>query len=535
MLKANKTSRLSSDWELYEAGKSYNRKIGLYETIDKNERFYRGDQWHGVTSGGLPTPVFNIFKRVINYFISSISSQEIALSFQADSLGESMSGLNQKSLEDACATISSYLNYRFEKDGIMNLLRKGLLDAALSGDMFLYVSWDNAKKTARSFSGDFVTSLVDTTQVFFGDVNSDDIQSQPYIIISGRDLVEKLRSEAEAAGISQKEYSKIVSDSDVDDTFGDYGKNELEDTKCTYIIKLYKRDGRVFYTKSTRTCPITDEIDTGLSLYPVCMMNWDRTKNSYHGQAVATGMIDNQVYINKAFAMVMKHMMNVSFSKVIYNSNIIDEWTNTVGEAIAVNGNVENAVATIQPGQMQSGFLDVINMTMSITKDLLGATDAALGEVAPDNTSAIIALQNTSAVPLENQRRALFGVVEQLGMIWLDYMLNYYDSSRIITYREKGEVMHGTLDTDSLKNVLFSCVIDAGASAYWSEISAVNTLDMLLSKGHISFVQYLERLPDGIIPKKRELIEETKQILAETQPERTQNDGQYPNDTRKRA
>lgn len=528
MLRTGKSSgQLISDWELYEAGKEYNHKIGLYNTVDKNERFYRGDQWHGVTSGGLPTPVFNIFKRVINYFISSIASQNISLSFEASSLGSLITEMDGKELERAAGIISAYLNYRFEKDNIMLLLREGLLDAALSGDMFLYVSWDSSKKTARAFSGDFVTRLVDTTQVFFGDVNSGDVQSQPYIIISGRELVERLRDEAKQSGIPQSEYLKITGDRDVDETFGDYGKSELEDTKCTYIIKLFKRDGRVFYQKSTRASRVTHEIDTGLSRYPVCMMNWDKIKNSYHGQAVATGMIDNQVYINKAFAMVMKHMMNVSFSKVIYNSNVIDEWTNTVGEAIAVNGNVENAAVTLHPGEMQSGFLDVINMTMNITKELLGATDAALGEVVPENTSAIIALQNTSAVPLENQKKALFGMVEELGMIWLDYIFSYYDSSRVLMYRENGELVRQTLDMDKLRDALFSCVIDVGTSSYWSEISAVNTLDMLLKSGHISFVQYLERLPDGIIPKKKELIEETKEILAAKQSERTIDEQQY--------
>lgn len=512
-----------SDWELYEAGKDYNRKIGLYETIDKNERFYRGDQWHGVSAGGLPTPVFNIFKRVINYFISSIASQKIALRFEADSLGEGLTGIDARELEEAAATVSAYLNYRFEKDGIMTLIADGLLDAALSGDMFLYVSWDANKKTARAFNGDFVTSLVDSTQVFFGDVNSSDIQSQPYIIICGRESVERLREEARLCGIPESEYSKITDDADVAETFGDYGKKELSGTKCGYIIKFEKKNGRVFYTKSTRNARVSNETDTGLSLYPICMMNWEKVKNSYHGQAVGSGIIDNQVYINKAFAMVMKHMMNVSFSKVIYNADIIDEWTNTVGEAIAVNGSVENAAITLHPGEMQSGFLDVINMTMSITKELLGATDAALGEVAPDNTSAIIALQNTSAIPLENQRRALLGMVEQLGMIWLDYIFAYYDASRVLMYRENGQKIGRTLDTQKLKSALFSCAIEAGAAAYWSEISAVNTLDTLLKGGYIDFVQYLERLPDGIIPRKAELIEETKRKMTESRSERTDN------------
>ena len=50
--------------------------------------------------------------------------------------------------------------------------------------------------------------------------------------------------------------------------------------------------------------------------------------------------------------------------------------------------------------------------------------------------------------------------------------------------------------------------MDVGAGSYWSEISALNTLDNLLSMGRISTVQYLERIPDGLIPDKDRLIKE---------------------------
>ena len=46
-------------WKLYEAGKDYKRRIGLYETVRRNERFYRGEQW-SLSDDGLPRPVFNL-------------------------------------------------------------------------------------------------------------------------------------------------------------------------------------------------------------------------------------------------------------------------------------------------------------------------------------------------------------------------------------------------------------------------------------------------------------------------------------------
>lgn len=508
----NKTQQefLTEDFKLLEKGREYKRSISLYDTVNRNERFYRGDQWHGVEKGDLPTPVFNLFKRVINYFISTIMSQKMSVHFAAEGMEIFHDKEKRLRIEEACRLLTRYANYRFDRDKLDDLLTRGLLDAAVTGDMFLYVYWDPTKKTAQGFTGDFVTTLVDSTQVFFGDVNNAEVEAQPYILLTGRELVSKLREEALASGATPEEAARIVPDRDTESQSGDYGKKELDGTKASYVICMYKKDGTVRFRKSCRGLVTVPERDTGLSLYPVVLMNWERVKNSYHGHAAATSLVDNQLYINKAFAMVMKHMMDVSFSKVIYNANLIDEWTGDVGEAIAVNGPVEHAADRLDPGSLQAGFLDVIQMTMGITKELMGATDAALGNVAPDNTSAIIALQQSSAVPLELQRRALYTAVERLGMIWLDFILNFYDSSRIMLFREKGELLGGTILPREMKNILFSCTTQAGASSHWSEIAQISTLDHLLTSGNIRFSQYLERIPDGYISKREELLEEVK-------------------------
>ena len=49
-------------WRQFEAGREYNRRVGLYENAAQNERFYRGDQWRSVNAGPLPKPVFNFIK-----------------------------------------------------------------------------------------------------------------------------------------------------------------------------------------------------------------------------------------------------------------------------------------------------------------------------------------------------------------------------------------------------------------------------------------------------------------------------------------
>ena len=70
-------TNMTKAWEQYEAGKAYKRRIGLYERVRQNERFYRGDQWFGSSAAAeLPKPVFNVIRRVVDYLICSVAATE---------------------------------------------------------------------------------------------------------------------------------------------------------------------------------------------------------------------------------------------------------------------------------------------------------------------------------------------------------------------------------------------------------------------------------------------------------------------------
>ena len=463
----NRTEKaaLAEDWRLYEEGKSYNHSLDLYSKVNLNERFYRGDQWEGIASGGLPTPVFNLFRRIINYYISNLLSSAVARRYTFDSpYGDTMK-ITAEQAAGAVKKLNDIALHRWKKLYMDDLLSSALYDAAITGDAVAYTFWDPTVKTGQSFTGDFRTVLLDNTNVFFGNPNSKDVKSQPYILIASRELVEDVKAVAAGHGRSKEEIALITGDSD----------------------------------------------------YPICFFNWTPIKNSWHGQAVATGMIENQIFINKAFAMVMKHMMDTAFSKVVYDSTIIDEWSNRIGEAVAVSGPVENVAKVLSPGQMQTGMLDVINLAIAHTKEFLGATDTALGDVKPTNTSAILALQQAATQPLECIRRALYRFVADIGMVWLDFMLTYYDDSRLVCVPEGTGERYQKFDFSPYREVLFDCEVDAGASSYWSEISALNTLDNLLINGKIDTIQYLERIPDKLIPKKEALISEIKAAVERVQ------------------
>ena len=395
-------------------------------------------------------------------------------------------------------------------------LLRALTDAAVTGDGVIYCYWDTDKETPQLFSGDIATEVIDNVNLFVSDVNRADIQSQDYIIISGRAPVRTLRQEALEFGMGEEDVKKILPDKDTIYQSGDLAGIELEgdeEAKATYIIKFYRENGRVVFEKSVRECMIK-RAKTECRLYPVAYMNWMTSKNSFHGTAPVTALIPNQKFINRAYAMAMKHMINTAFSKVIYDKSKIPEWTNEVGEAIAAvgGGNISDAVSVLGTGELQNGYMELISNAIEFTKDLMGATESALGDTDAYNTSAILALQETSRIPLEQIRSSYYKCVEDVANIWADMMCAYYPSERLLPFNYENSVSSDTVDFSELKRGFLGARIDVAEISRYSAVSAQNMLDKLLENGYISPVSYVKRLPCGTLINRQSLIEEIEEL-----------------------
>jgi len=70
-----------------------------------------------------------------------------------------------------------------------------------------------------------------------------------------------------------------------------------------------------------------------------------------------------------------------------------------------------------------------------------------------------------------------------------------------------------------LKDIPMQMQLDVGASSYWSEIASTQTLDNLLQQNKIDLIDYLERIPDGYISKRQELIDKYSTPAPEAAPE----------------
>lgn len=622
-------------WQLYENGRNYNSRLtpNQYDLVKTNTEFFIGNQWLHVPNTpamrGLYKPTFNIIKRIASLFIASLTSSGVALHFEplayydgsndAEDLS-SASPLNQnpKSASMKAADIAnSEVANLLEKFKMEYRCRDALYDGAQTGDYCAHFYWD---PTALAYGGAFgpyhgeiQMELVDGINVMFGNPNDRRVETQPYILIVGRDTVENLRAEAEQFQKSKPKNgnaedasgdvlaSMIQPDSETEYQAGIGGQTELlpddeGNGKCLYVYlytkvteekdlldasgaqvyedvtdengdPVYEKDSAgqrildahglpvvkrraakqyvtsIHVTKATKSAIIFEDVDTGLSRYPIAWGNWEHQKNQYHGRALVTGIIPNQIFINSTYALLMRYLQLAAFPKTVYNADLISAWTNDVGQAIGISGlqpgqSVNSVAYNLQPAQMSNQIFTALDKAMEYTKDCLGATDVQMGNVRPDNTSAIMVLQESANVPLENIRTNLYEWYEDIGAILLDMMGTYYGRRPIVVQRTFEEPMAapggspvidpmtGQMQTQQvsrkvkveydftqLKHLYLNVGVSAGATTYYSEISMTQTLDNLRKDGILDVIEYLERVPDKLIPRKSELIEEIRRRM----------------------
>lgn len=505
-------------WKQYCAGLDFNNKLRLVENVANNENFFIGKQWEGVVSNGLPTPVFNILKQIVLHQVATITSDNFTIS--ATPLRASA---NDKRLEMASQVVNSELRALFKVNKLPNLSRIMMRNAAVDGDGCMFTYFDpDAPTGLDGIRGAIKTEIIDNTRVLFGNPNSRNVQSQPYIIIWKRRQIDDVKDEARANGLSEEEIQNISADTDDNNSRMD----SYVDDKCTVLTKLWrdKKTGTIWGCEVTKGAVIRKPYDVRIKSYPVTWICWDYVQECYHGQALITGLIPNQEFINKAYAMAMLSQMTSAFPTKLYDRTRVTKWTNQVGAQIAVDGSVEGVAKILEPAQISPQIAQFINSTIENTQSLTGATAAALGNTRPDNTSAIIALQRAAAIPAEITKQNLYECLEDLGRIYIEFMAAYYGTRPVdipaavavgdeIAQFANANVgmMQQEFDFAQLEDCPMTIGLDVGASSYWSEVASMQTLENLLQLGLITVADFLERIPDGYVAKRQELLDKYKQ------------------------
>lgn len=518
----------------YQKMLGYNAAVNLDETVRANENFFIGKQWEGVDAKGLPTPVYNFLKQVVLFSVANITTDNIKM--QATPLACERT---PEDVERVAEIVNKEFDRLFEFNRVPNLVREYMRNAAVDGDSCLFTFWDDTVDAGFGLRGGIRTEIVDNMRVGFGNTACRDPQKQPYILIERREMTKELRRVAQEAG--NPRWNDIQPDNENHNT--DSYKNSSE--RSTVLLRMWKerKTGTVWACEVSGRVMLREPWDMGLRLYPVTWINWDYIPDSYHGQALVTGLIPNQIFVNKLFAMSMISLMTSAFPRTVYDKTRIPKWNNAVGAAIGVNGGDVSGVAKIiDPAQISPQIAQFIQTSVDYTRQFLGATSAALGETRPDNTSAIIALQRAASIPSEITKQNLYKSIEDLGRIYLDFMAAYYGKRKvqvsmpdvgadILAFAGKNPEEQETVlfDYGILNDMPMALKLDVGASSYWSEMASVQTLDNLLMQDKITIEEYLERIPDGYIPKRQELIASRKQAAQQQmmQPEE-QNTGGTP-------
>lgn len=516
----------------YQKMLGYNTAVNLDETVRANENFFIGKQWEGVDAKGLPTPVYNFLKQVVLFSVANITTDNIKM--QATPLACERT---PEDVERVAEVVNKEFDRLFEFNRVPNLVREYMRNAAVDGDSCLFTFWDDTVDAGFGLRGGIRTEIVDNMRVGFGNTACRDPQKQPYILIERREMTKELRRAAQEAG--NPRWNDIQPDTENHNT--DSYKNSSE--RSTVLLRMWKerKTGTVWACEVSGRVMLREPWDMGLRLYPVTWINWDYIPDSYHGQALVTGLIPNQIFVNKLFAMSMISLMTSAFPRTVYDKTRIPKWNNAVGAAIGVNGGDVSGVAKIiDPAQISPQIAQFIQTSVDYTRQFLGATSAALGETRPDNTSAIIALQRAASIPSEITKQNLYKSIEDLGRIYLDFMAAYYGKRKVqVSMPDVGSdiLAFAGKDPEELETVLFdygilndmpmALKLDVGASSYWSEMASVQTLDNLLMKDKITIEEYLERIPDGYIPKRQELIASRKQATQQQmmQPEEQSTGG----------
>ena len=518
----------TQEWKDYQSGLDYNQRLDYYAKVDLNWRFYNGKQWIGIITNGLSKWVFNFCRSAINYFIAFMISQKIKMQYSAENVPDEPDPSNpefdkESQIKELVTLLSDMADMKWEKDKMDSLIKDLLLDGANSGDMGVHVYWDASIKTGQLEQGDFKTESVDGGNVMFGNPNNKIVEKQPYILIINREAVNDLKEQAKTNGVSKDDYEQIAADQENTYQAGDLGKVELENKgetgKALTLIKYWKKDGKVFWNKSTKHCVIAKDKDLGISRYPVAWANWESIKNSYHGMSATEQIIDNQISVNHMFAMVSYWMRMSAFGKVIYDRNRIDKWTNSLGTAVEANGEVTGIVMQLQAGNFNEAILRVIDMAIKYTKEFIGASDALTGQVDPEQASgvAIISTAKQASMPLINITMNRDQLVEDIGLIWGEFYLKKY-KNRNVPIKRDGKVIIVQFSTEEIDDVLLGCKIDVGPSTYWSEVVGIQALDKLLTEGQITKLQYFERVAKmNLIPDCQGLIEDAQAEMQQAQ------------------
>lgn len=492
-------------WQLYQRGVTYNKTVNLYEKTNKCWRFYHGNQWQGLKSDSIEPVTYPIIEPIVNYKVATINQNLWGIHYSS----ENFDNLDTREIfKNACELLNKRIARVWERDQMDYKIRLVSRDSAVVSEGVIYVRYDEETQ-------DPTNELLDNTDICYGNENSSDIQSQPYIIIKLRRPVTQVREMALNEGVSELETELIVGDQDYNEQAGDNAVREVNDM-VTVLIKLYKKDGTVHFEKATKYLTIQKEEDTGLKLYPLEHMIWKEVKGYSRGVGEVEHTIPIQLEINKTLMRRCLIVKMFAYPKAVVNTKIIKNYKDAdkVGVTLRAEDmtadDVRKAFSYTTPANMSNDVNVLQNEMITKTRELKNASELATGNVNPENASgrAILAVQQASNLPLNEHTLAIKTFIENLGKIYLDMWTTYADEGlNIISETKKdGKLIEEikNIAKNVLEQLKASCKVDITPKSPYDKMAVEQSLENLLSNNLITLEEYTNALDDdSVMPKQK--------------------------------
>lgn len=510
-------------WALYQKGQDYHRRTNIYTDTDRNWRFFNGNQWEGAKLDGVEPVQKNFIKPIVKYKLAVIHDNLYAINYSSQNY-ENKSFRPQA--ERYCEMLNGYAARIWERDKMDFKGRRVSKDSAVNDEGIIYVDFDKEKMYP-------VNEIIDKNDIYYGNENDDDIQSQPYILIRKRMPVVNAIELALSLGMSEGKKDLIIGDNETFEEAGEAAKEEVDDM-VTIVYKLYKQKGTVHFSVATRWCDITEEIDTGLSLYPVAHFCWEERKGSARGEGEVRYLIPNQIEVNRT---EMRRVLTVKYQafpqKVVDISKISNpQALNTVGGTIRTNGqpvdDIHKIVGYLPPAQMSPDVVKLQEDLITVTRELAGAGETATGQVNPESASgrAILAVQQASQAPMTEQKESYKNFIEDLARIWLEYLIVYAVDGvqleeEITDANGEKSIQLVHVPQSALEQLQATVKIDVTPKGVYDKFAQEQTIENLLTNGFFTAQRvgeleaYANVLDDDSVAPKMKILEAIEHIRNE--------------------
>ena len=524
--------KTTATWDLYEIGRNYNRRLNMYTEGKENYDYYHGRQWEGIQKPkSQAEPItMNIIKPIVKYKLGIINQNSFEIVFNPNGMQEKD---NLQKIKDVTNGLSQFVNKAWEKSQSGKTVRAIVKNACINSEGIIYFYVDGET---------ILSEEIDKNNIYYGNENTSDIQDQPYILVTYRKPVKEIKQEARdnrekgLNNLSDDEINTIVSDLDYEEQQGKEFMQQEVSPMCLVIMRFERaEDGKIWISKSTRTCDLIKPQSTKCEKYPFAHFVWEEEKGYARGVSEVRGLIDNQRELNKTATRRAIAVKLGAYPKLVVATDFVKnkDALSQVGSTIEVNGMKADDVHTIatylNPAMISPDAYNLQNDLMVNTRTLAGAGDTATGQIDPERSSgkAILAIQQASQQPLNEQLENYRYFLEDCARVMFELIKVYFLKglnlhTTVEKYNELGNVetydKPFNISKKELEKMDLDIKIDITPTTAYDRYAQELSLENLLLKGIINFEEYVNALPEGsAMPKPilELIIQKRKEARAE--------------------